>query len=136
MFKQTEKNVSDKEVETVIGSSVKVKGDFIGKGNVIVEGIVKGSLKTDRNLQVGVNAQIFANIVASNILIAGEVTGNIHAKEMLELTKTAKVTGDIKAQVVSVAPGAFFNGKSEMGGGSEVNEGKNKKDKLIEVNKE
>ncbi|MFC1615210.1 polymer-forming cytoskeletal protein [Patescibacteria group bacterium] len=130
MFKQNEKNVCDKEVETIIGSSVKVKGDFIGKGNVVVEGTVKGSLKTDKNLRVGVNAKIFANVVASNILIAGEVNGNIQAKETLELTETAKIIGDIKAQVITIAPGAFFNGKSEMG---EVVEPNNVKNKKIEV---
>lgn len=115
MFKPNEKSIGEKEVETIIGPSVKVEGDFIGEGNVIVEGIVSGNLKTNRDLKVGEKAKIFANIKVTNAVIAGEVNGNITAMEMIELTSTAKINGDIKAKTVAIAPGALFNGKCEMG---------------------
>ncbi len=115
MFKASEKNINDKDAETIIGHSVKVEGDFVGEGNVIVEGIVSGSLKTNKNLKVGESAHIFANVRAANALISGEVNGNIIVDESLELTATAKVSGDIKAKVVTIIAGAVFNGKCAMG---------------------
>ncbi|MFH1192119.1 MAG: polymer-forming cytoskeletal protein [bacterium] len=115
MFKTPEKNTNDRDVETIIGNSVKVEGDFVGEGNVIVEGIVSGSLKTNKNLKVGARARIFANVRAANALIAGEVNGNIIADEMIELTATAKVSGDIKAKIITISAGAVFNGKCSMG---------------------
>lgn len=134
MFKTQEKNINDKEVETIIGHSVKVEGDFIGEGNVIVEGIVSGSLKTNKNLKVGESAHIFANVKVKNALIAGEVNGNIIADETIELTGTAKVNGDIKAKIITIAAGAVFNGKCSMGGNGE--NGKGKKDKIeVEIEK-
>ena len=49
--KQDYKDLKDlKEIETIIGPSVKVKGDFHGSGNIVVEGIVEGSLKSDSTL--------------------------------------------------------------------------------------
>ncbi|MFH0854848.1 MAG: polymer-forming cytoskeletal protein [bacterium] len=117
MFKTNEKNIDAKEAETIIGPSVKVEGDFAGEGNVAVEGIVMGNLKTNKNLSVGVNAQIFANIKALNALIAGHVEGNINVAETLELTSTARIKGDIKAKVIAISAGAVFHGKCDMGNG-------------------
>ena len=44
--------MGDGRHETVIGPSVKVDGDFAGEGNVLVQGVVNGTLKTKGNLRV------------------------------------------------------------------------------------
>lgn len=103
-----------REIETVIGPSVKVEGNFRGQGNVIVEGIVHGSLKTDKDLTVGSGAKISANVIAANAKISGEVKGSVKIKGKLELTETAKIFGDIETEVLSVTPGAILNGKCTM----------------------
>lgn len=103
-----------KEIETVIGPSVKVDGNFKGQGNIIVEGVVHGSLKTDKDITVGQNAKISANVTAANAKISGEVKGSIKIKGRLELMETARVFGDIETEVLSVEPGAILNGKCMM----------------------
>lgn len=103
-------------MDTVIGSSIKVEGNFVGQGNIIVEGEVKGDLKTSQNLEAGSESKIIANIEAANALIAGEVDGKMKIKEHLELTSTAKVNGDIEAAVLIVASGAAINGYCKIGG--------------------
>lgn len=99
---------------TVIGSSIKVEGKFVGHGNVDVEGKVVGGIKTDQDLHIHANAKVRADIEAKNIFVAGEVHGNIHAQERLELSETARVTGDVLAKVVMIAAGATLNGKCAM----------------------
>ena len=47
-------------VETIIGPSVQVEGNFVANGDIIVEGTVSGSIKTEKNLRVGKDAKIFA----------------------------------------------------------------------------
>ena len=111
MFKQ---EVNTKEVETIIGPSVKVEGNFAGEGNVIVEGILKGTLKTKQNLKVGSGAKISANIQAQNAIIAGEVKGNIKVGEKIELKSTAKIFGDIDCKTLAIENGALFQGKCSM----------------------
>ena len=106
------------DTETIIGSTVKVEGDFVGKGNIVVEGEVSGSLKTDGEVRVGTRATINANISAASAMIAGTVHGNISVSERLDLTETALIDGDITAKSVSMTPGAVFNGKCAMGGSS------------------
>ena len=105
--KQPEKN----EFETIIGPSVKVEGDFMGEGNVIVEGLVNGNLKTGKHVVVSDKAKITANRTAGSAKIAGEVSGNIKVTDRLDIASTAKVTGDIEACLISIESGAKFNGK-------------------------
>jgi len=114
MFKSTdEKNF--KEIETIIGPSVKVKGNFSTRGNLRIEGELEGSLKTDSNLLVGKSAKIIAAVAANNAQVAGEIKGNVKIKGLIELESTAKVVGDLEAKEISVAKGAVINGRWVVG---------------------
>lgn len=120
MFNKQEGKMELKEVETIIGPSVKVKGDFHGQGNIIVEGIVEGSIKTINNLYVGDKARVTANVEAKEARIGGEIIGNIKTKGYLEIAPSARITGDIEAVSLSIARGAVFNGKCTMGTGDKA----------------
>ncbi len=110
------------EVETVVGPSVNVEGDFASEGNIIVKGTVSGSVATSKFLLVEQGAKIIANVRAGSAKISGEVKGNMKIKESLELTSTAKVLGDIEARVLVIEAGAILYGKVTMPGleGSEM----------------
>lgn len=115
MFNRDEK-LQLKEAETIIGPSVKVKGEFNGQGDIIVEGVLEGSLKTGNRLRVGDKAKIKANVEAKDSSVSGEVTGNLKIKGFLEVTATAKITGDIEVNSLSIEKGAQINGRISMGG--------------------
>ena len=107
------------EPETIISASVKVEGDFSSQGNVLIEGVVEGSLRTERDLRVGEKARINADVSASNAVVAGEVRGNIACSERLELEPTAKIFGDVRTKILVVSSGASVNGKIAMGAEAE-----------------
>lgn len=113
MFKKQEAD-NFKEAETIIGPSVKVEGDFVGQGNIIVDGVIKGSVTTNGNLRVGDQAKITAAVAAANALISGEIHGNVTIKGDLELTATAKIFGDIETKSICVARGAILSGNCVM----------------------
>jgi len=113
MFKE-DKNRQTSSVETIIGPSVKVEGDFVGQGDIIVQGIVLGNLKTKGHLEVGQDARITADVEAGSAHIAGEISGNILVKESLELEAAARIKGDIITGSLSVEKGAQLNGKISM----------------------
>ena len=100
--------------ETIIGPSVKIEGDFIGEGNVVVEGMVMGSLLTQKNLSVTGTAKITADVEAQNALVAGEINGNLTIHEKLDIAATAKIHGDIQAKILSITPGAVLNGRCSV----------------------
>lgn len=100
--------------ETIIGPSVKVEGNFVGSGNVIVEGVVNGSIKTTKDLRIGDRAKVKADIDAANVTISGEVHGNVRSGGRLELAQSARVFGNVETGSLSVASGAVLNGKCTM----------------------
>ncbi|MFH1583237.1 MAG: polymer-forming cytoskeletal protein [Candidatus Falkowbacteria bacterium] len=119
MFNKQDQGEVFNEFETIIGPSVKVKGDFNGQGNIIVEGMVDGSLKTNGSLEVGKAAKITASVEAKEAKIGGQVAGNVKIKGFLEVTATAKISGDIETAGLSIERGAIFNGKCIMTTGAE-----------------
>ncbi len=111
MFNKDGKLEKFKDAETIIGASAKVKGNFHGQGNIIVEGALEGSLKTDSNLFIGDKAQVVANVEAKDAIINGEIRGNLKAKGYLAIGGTAKIFGDIQYGEISVEKGAIINGQ-------------------------
>ena len=113
MFKQeTEKNFKD--AETIIGPSVMVKGNLSSNGNIVIEGILKGGVKTTGNVYIGDNAQIAADLSAKSARIGGEVKGNVKIEDGLQIVSSAKIFGDIECASLSVENGAVINGKCMM----------------------
>lgn len=103
-------------VETVVGPSVNVEGDFSSEGNIVVKGTVSGSVNTSKLLTVEDGAKIFANVKAGNAHISGSVKGNVKVMDRLDLSATAQVLGDIVCKVLTVESGALIQGKVSMKG--------------------
>jgi cytoskeletal protein CcmA (bactofilin family) len=111
MFNRENKLEKIKDAETIIGPSIKVKGNFNGKGNIVIDGALEGSLKTDANVFIGEKARVNANIDANEALISGEISGNIKIKKYLAIGKTAFITGDVQCGEISIERGALINGQ-------------------------
>lgn len=102
------------DVETIVGPSVKVEGDFVSEGNVIIEGQVNGKIKTAKQLRVEEGAKVNADVVADSAVVAGEIKGNMRLATTLELTPTAKVFGDVTTKTLIVSAGAILQGHTLM----------------------
>ncbi|MFA7314822.1 MAG: polymer-forming cytoskeletal protein [Candidatus Magasanikbacteria bacterium] len=109
-------NHGDDQVETVVGPSVVVEGDFVSEGNILVKGTVSGNVKTGRLLTVEEGAKILANVKAGDAIVSGEVQGNVKVDGKLELTSSARLMGDISCDVLVVEAGALLQGKVSMNG--------------------
>ncbi|PIP33360.1 cell shape determination protein CcmA [Candidatus Falkowbacteria bacterium CG_4_10_14_0_2_um_filter_48_10] len=100
--------------ETIIGPSVKVKGNFHGDGDMVIDGVVEGSIKTKGRLYIGDKAKINANIEAKEARIGGEIIGNLQISGYLNVAGSARINGDIITQSLSIEKGAQINGKINM----------------------
>lgn len=131
MFNKENNLEKFKDAETVIGASIKVKGNFQGQGNIVIEGSVEGSVKTAANLFVGDQAVVIANIEAKDAVINGEVRGNIKTKNYLAIGRSAKVTGDLHYGEISIDKGASINGQLLMMSEEGKKAEKSKEEKII-----
>lgn len=116
---QREDDQHQKDLETIIGATVTIDGTFVGAGDVIVEGRVSGILRTSKNLRVGTGAVIKADVDAANMLVSGEIRGQVKCAGKVELTATGKIYGNVDTQSIAVAHGAVLHGKVTMHGTTE-----------------
>ena len=105
-----------KEEEKFIDVRAAMQGNllFSDPVNLQISGKFEGNLTIKGNLIIGKDADVRADIVGENIIIAGSIKGKIKATQILRLTSTAQVTTDIEAPKVCMEEGAVFNGKCKM----------------------
>ena len=82
--------------------------------NLKIHGRYTGKLDTRGTLTIGPTAQVEANIVGENVIVAGKIKGNVMAKKMLVLMPTAVVHGDISTPKLNIVEGAVFQGRCHM----------------------
>lgn len=100
--------------ETVVGATVKIEGDLVSEGDIKVDGMVAGKIKTSKNLYVGPMAKIEADVEANSAILAGAVKGEIKIKESLLIQETAKVSGNVTCTRLAIMEGANFSGNCNM----------------------
>jgi len=120
LLKREKNDSHNSDIDTIIGPSVKVEGNFVGEGDVTVEGIVVGSVKTSKNLQIGQAAKIKADVEAENITISGEIRGNVICRGKLEMSSSSKIFGNVQTASLSVEAGAILHGKCKMANNKEL----------------
>jgi len=105
--------------ETIVGATVKIEGDLVSEGDIKVDGLVAGKIKTSKSLYVGPTAKIEADIEAESAVLAGHVKGEIKIKAGLVIQETGQVDGNITCQRLSISEGAHFSGSCSMPEGEE-----------------
>ena len=98
--------------DVLIGKNTVINGNISVQGCTRIDGYIEGTLAVDNTLYVGEAGVIKAPIYAQNAIIAGTVFGNIVCKGRLQLTTTAKVTGNLKCASLNIPDGAYFRGTS------------------------
>ena len=98
-----------------IGKSVVIKGELSASEDLTIEGQVEGKVELKNNtLTIGANGKIKASVFAKAVIVQGEVTGNIHASEKIDIRDAGSVDGDIASPRVAIADGAHFRGSIDM----------------------
>ncbi len=94
-----------------------MEGKVISTEDLTIDGDVEGSIELgDHSLTIGSNATVKADLVAKNVTISGAVTGNVRAREQVDLRPTGSVVGNIVAPRLVMAEGAVITGHVYVGG--------------------
>lgn len=100
--------------KNVLSSDVEIKGNIKFAGELAFDGKLEGEIHTDGILNLGDSAVINGNINAQSVVVRGKVTGNINAKEKIEIKAKAELFGDIRATKLTVEEGVTFVGRTEV----------------------
>jgi cytoskeletal protein CcmA (bactofilin family) len=101
---------------SVIGPTLKFKGELSANEDLIIEGEIEGTIAhQEKNLTVGKEGRVKADIDARTVEIFGRVEGDIHGEDIVKLAKSADVKGNIHCARIVMEDGAKFSGSIDMG---------------------
>ena len=100
-------------LETFISKDVTIKGELTTDGIVRIDGNFEGTIRAD-GLIIGKTGEIKGDVAAREIMVDGNIEGNINALETIEINPDGKVQGDIQTFKLIISEGAFFVGRSSM----------------------
>lgn len=84
------------------------------QGDLKIHGNVEGELKASGEVAVESTASVQASIEGSNVVVRGQVTGNVTAKRRLTLGGSGRLNGDVRVGRLTVEDGATLNGNVAM----------------------
>ena len=99
----------------MIGSGTIITGDIQSKGDIRVDGTLKGSINTEGKVVLGANGTIEGDVICQDADISGTINAKITVSKLLSLKATARLNGDIVTSKLSIEPGATFTGSCSMG---------------------
>jgi cytoskeletal protein CcmA (bactofilin family) len=98
-----------------IGKAVKICGQIYSKEDLYVDGDVEGTIELQKHrLTIGPHGKVRSNVTAHEVVILGNVQGNVDASEKLEVRKDARLVGDIKTARIVIEDGAYFKGSIDI----------------------
>jgi cytoskeletal protein CcmA (bactofilin family) len=102
-------------IENVLGRSLVVRGDLRAEGAFRVDGTVEGALESRAAVVVGESGIVRGDVHGSDVVVAGQIHGNVTCSGHLEILAKGQIHGDIDAQSVRIETGGVFRGTSHMG---------------------
>jgi cytoskeletal protein CcmA (bactofilin family) len=98
-----------------LGASLHIKGEITGNEDLQIDGSVEGLVQLDdRKLTVGASARVTADLMAREVIVYGNVKGNLRARDRIEIKKDGSVVGDLTTARIMIEDGAYFKGSIEI----------------------
>jgi cytoskeletal protein CcmA (bactofilin family) len=109
------KNLSAPMEQGTIGQSIVIKGEISGTEPLYIDGRVEGKINfASSRVTIGRHGEVVANITAKEIVIMGNVKGNVECSERLDMRAEGSLTGDVVTRLISVEAGAVMKGGIEV----------------------
>lgn len=112
--KKVSKSKATKRIDTLIGRHTHITGDISFSGGLRIDGKVSGNITASSDnsavLTLSEHGAIEGELRIPNLVINGQVNGNIYASEHIELAAKARINGNVYYHVIEMAIGAEVNG--------------------------
>ncbi|MFZ0410384.1 MAG: polymer-forming cytoskeletal protein [Candidatus Acidiferrales bacterium] len=98
-----------------LGASLHIKGEITGNEDLHIDGSVEGLVNLEeRRLTIGASARVTADVIAREVVVYGNVKGNLRARDRIEIKKDGSVVGDLTTARIMIEDGAYFKGSIEI----------------------
>lgn len=116
MFKKdkAKKKKTVNRIDTLIGRHTHIRGDVSFSGGLRVDGSIEGNINATGDdssvLTLSDNGSIDGEVRVPNVIINGQVNGNVYASQHVELAPKARINGNLYYRMLEMAMGSEVNG--------------------------
>ncbi len=116
MFKKSKpkKTKSTTRIDTLIGRHTHIKGDVSFSGGLRIDGSIAGNINATADeaslLTLSDHGSIEGEVRVPNLVINGEINGNVYVSQHVELAPKARIHGNLYYRMLEMAMGAEVNG--------------------------
>ena len=101
------------QIPTVLARGAEFEGLLSFRGAARVDGELSGNVVAEGCLVIGEGARVRARIEVDELIVGGDLEGDVHARRRVELLRTARVVGTLRSPVLAVAEGGILEGRCE-----------------------
>lgn len=98
-----------------INHGTTVEGSIESDGDIRIEGVIKGTLRTKSKVAVGSSGLIEGDVHCKTADVEGRIVGDLEVTDVLTLKSSAVVEGNIYTAKIVIENGAKFDGVCNMG---------------------
>jgi cytoskeletal protein CcmA (bactofilin family) len=109
---------SSKGPTTFIAPSTKIVGRISGQGAYVFCGTVEGDCEIEGPVTLAESGTWQGTLRATDIVIAGNVLGDVVAAQRVEIAGTARVSGSLAGHSIAIAEGAVIEGEIKVTSGA------------------
>jgi cytoskeletal protein CcmA (bactofilin family) len=103
-------------IHALLGAGTRYEGKLFFEGRARIDGDFEGEVFSDGVLIVGEEGTLKGTIRVQTLIVhGGQIDGDVHATELVELHAPARVRGDIRTQALFMDKGVLFDGSCVMG---------------------
>ena len=100
--------------KNVLNADVELQGTLRFSGELSFDGKLNGDINSDGALTLGDSAVIKGNINVNSVVMRGKITGNVIAKDKIDIKSRTELFGDIRTARLTIEEGVTFVGQSEV----------------------
>jgi cytoskeletal protein CcmA (bactofilin family) len=104
-------NSSGTNQYSMIGKSIRIKGEITASDPLYVYGSVEGSITAPgHRVTIGKDGTVKADISAREVVIMGDVVGNLEGGERVEIRSDGSLIGNMSTRRIYIEEGAVLSG--------------------------
>ena len=108
------KGFSAARIDTLIGQGTEITGDLVFSGGLHVDGTITGNVSAEEGstalLILSEFGKIEGEVTVPNMVLNGEIIGDVFGSTRVELAPKARVKGSVYYNLIEMAIGAEVNG--------------------------
>jgi len=114
-----------------LGAGTKLEGTINSESDIRIDGELIGTLNCKGKVIIGPKGVVDGNIDCNQAVVEGHFKGVLKTSEMLNVTESAVIDGEVSTARLAVHPGAKFNVHCMTGASQIANNQKAKPEKIL-----